>query len=693
MSASVTPEAFRRFADILPEGMLLLSGDGTILAANSRLAERLRLTPDGLAGTALGTLTADGTDAGRLLEDWSGTTRLSPAVITMRAGDELVRFRAEGALVERAPTAAERRFLVRLVPKQQVSDHALAVDEQVRALGAELARRRRVEHALRHREAELREIADAMPQMVWTARGDGTFDFYNRQLRDYSGLASGLALGERVGGWGWEPVVHPDDLAAVLAAWDAGRRTGEPITIEARLRRADGVYRWHLCRAVALRDTEGAIVRWIGTSTDVEDSRHAEEERRGSAQRWQFLAQASIALGSSLEIDQVLRTIARLSVPALADWCSVDMIEADGSVRRVAVTHADPILRDIADMAATYPPDPDARHPRTAVLRTGKSVLFREVPDEGLAQIAADEKHLAALRRLAYGSAIIVAVAARGRILGALTFATTAESGRRYGPDDLAFAEDLAHRAALAIDNARLYEEAQEANRLKDEFLATVSHELRTPLASMMNWVALLKQGKIGPEQVARGLDVLQRSGETQARLIDDILDVSRIVSGSLRLQPQPVEMADVVRDATETVRPAADAKRVRIDVACGAGARVVGDPARLQQVVWNLLANGVKFTPEGGHVAVRLERTPEEVLLVVTDSGEGITPEFLPFVFDRFRQAERVAKRRHAGLGLGLAIVKHLVEAHGGQVEAQSEGRGRGATFVVRLPSAPGSA
>src|SRR6185503_15492495 len=159
--------------------------------------------------------------------------------------------------------------------------------------------------------------------------------------------------------------------------------------------------------------------------------------RSGAAQRWQFLAQASIALGSSLEADQVLRTIARLSVPAFADWCSVDMIEADESVRRVAVTHADPTLRDIADMAATYPPDPDARHPRTTVLRTGRPVLFREVPDEGLAQIAADEKHLAALRRLAYGSVIIVAIAARGRILGALTFATTAESGRRYGPDDL----------------------------------------------------------------------------------------------------------------------------------------------------------------------------------------------------------------------------------------------------------------
>jgi PAS domain S-box-containing protein len=684
----VSPEVFRSFADSLPEGMLLVSGDGTILAANRRLSERLRRSSEALVGTPLATLTLDGTGVSRLLEEWSRSARLSPATLTMRAGDEVVRFLAEGAVIERAPAPAQRQLLVRLMPKQHVSESAPDLDRQVRALGDEIARRRRVEHALRHREAELREIADAMPQMVLTAREDGSLDFYNRQWRDYTGLA----LGESIG-WGWEPMVHPDDLEQVRTAWAEGGRTGQPLAVEARLRRGDGAYRWHLCRGVPLLDTDGTVVRWIGTAMDVEDLKRAEEERRASAQQWQFLAHASAALGSSLEVDQVLRTIARLSVPALADWCTVDMLEPDGSVRRVAVTHADPTKRDILDMAATYPPDPEGRHPRTGVLRTGRSVLIPEVPEEAPAQIASDEAHRAALHRLGYRSAMMVAIRARGRTLGALTFATS-ESGRRYGPEDLALAEDLAHRAALAVDNARLYAEAQEASRLKDEFLATVSHELRTPLASMMNWVALLRQGKIGPEQVARGLDVLQRAGETQARLIDDILDVSRIVSGRLRLQPQPVDLAEVVRDAVETVRPAADARRVRLEMAGDAdGVRVVGDPGRLQQVVWNLVANGVKFTPEGGWVAVRLEQTAEDARIVVTDSGEGIAPEFLPFVFDRFRQAERVANRRHTGLGLGLAIVKHLVEAHGGQVEARSDGRGRGSTFSVSLPLAPPAA
>jgi PAS domain S-box-containing protein len=569
--------------------------------------------------------------------------------------------------------------------KPHGSDRALDLDGQVRALAAEIARRRRVEHALRQREAELREIADAMPQMVWTSRGDGTLDFYNRQWRHYTGLAAGAGSG-----WGWEPVAHPDDLELARTSWAEGQRTGMPVTVEVRLRRADGTYRWHLCRAVPLRDTAGGVVRWIGTATDVEDRKRAEEERRGSAQRWQFLAQASTALGSSLDVDQVLRTIARLSVPALADWCTVDMLEPDGSVRRVAVTHADPTKRDIVDMAATCPPDPEGRHPRTAVLRTGRSLLISEVPDGWASQIASDESHLAALQRLAYRSAIIVAIRARGRTLGALTFAT-AESERRYGPDDLALVEDLAHRAALAVDNARLYAEAQESSRLKEDFLTTVSHELRTPLSSIMNWVALLRQGKITPEQTSRGLDLMQRAGESLARLIDDILDVSHIVSGRFRLEPRPVELAEVVRGAVDTVRPAAEAKRVRLEVAGDArDARVVGDPARLQQVGWNLLANAVKFTPEGGRVVIEVERTAEEARLLVSDSGEGIAPEFLPFVFERFRQAERVATRRHAGLGLGLAIVKHLVEAHGGQVEAQSEGRGHGATIVVRLPLAP---
>jgi signal transduction histidine kinase len=286
---------------------------------------------------------------------------------------------------------------------------------------------------------------------------------------------------------------------------------------------------------------------------------------------------------------------------------------------------------------------------------------------------------------------MLVPLLARGRSLGVIGLGAVAPG--RYDEDELAFVEDLARRAAMAIDNARLYHEAQQANRLKDEFLTTVSHELRTPLAAIMNWVSTLRQGRLSPERAARALEVVHRAGEAQARLIEDILDASRAVSGKLRLELREVHLADVMQEALDAVRPAAEAKGITIvpPVYASLGP-VAGDPARLQQVVWNLLANAVKFTPSGGRVAMRLERAPVEARIVVTDTGVGIEPAFLPYVFERFSQAGRADSRRHAGLGLGLAIVKYLVEAHGGRVEARSAGRDTGAEFVIGLPLAPAS-
>jgi PAS domain S-box-containing protein len=533
-------------------------------------------------------------------------------------------------------------------------------------------------------EERLRQLADAMPQMVWTAGPDGAVDFYNRRWFEYTGLSLAASLG-----WGWQPSLHPDDLPVVMAAWEEGRRAAAPVTVEARFKRADGIYRWHLARAVAVTDEAGRVLRWIGTSTDIDEQKRAELALRASEARWAFLAQASTTLASSLDYEQTLRTLTALTVPFLADWCSVDILESDGTPRRVAIAHADPGHAEIAARASVYPPDPEGRHPRTQVLRTGRSVLIPDVTESALAGITADGDHRRALQQLGYRSAMIVALTARGQTLGAITLATTG-SGRRYGSEDLAFAEDLAHRAALAVDNARLYREAQEANRLKDDFLTTVSHELRTPLASMMNWVAVLRQGKVGPDRITHALEVLQRSGQAQAKLIDDILDMSRSVTGRLRLELAPLDLAGVVTQALEAVRPAAEARKLAVEATLDpAAGPIVGDFHRLQQVVWNLLANAVKFTPEGGAVRVRLDRGSGVVRVVVADTGEGIASEFLPFVFERFRQADQTQARRHSGLGLGLAIVKHLVEAHGGRVTASSEGQGRGSTFIVTLPVA----
>jgi CheY-like chemotaxis protein len=234
-------------------------------------------------------------------------------------------------------------------------------------------------------------------------------------------------------------------------------------------------------------------------------------------------------------------------------------------------------------------------------------------------------------------------------------------------------------RAALAA--------AEEANRLKDEFLAVLSHVLRTPLNAILGWARMLRAGTLPPENVPRALETIERNAQVQAQLIEDLLDVSRIVSGKLRLEMRTVDVGDVVRETLETVRPTADARGVALTDAIGVVAPVSGDAHRLQQVIWNLLSNSIKFTPRGGTVHVHVSQDGTVVRIAVSDTGQGIDREFLPYVFDRFRQSSAPGKARRTGLGLGLAIVRHLVEAHAGTVAAASDGPGMGATFTVELP------
>ncbi len=270
----------------------------------------------------------------------------------------------------------------------------------------------------------------------------------------------------------------------------------------------------------------------------------------------------------------------------------------------------------------------------------------------------------------------------------------------------------LASQAAIAMDNARLYEaakkaraeaeqaaaeterlyrQAEESSRLKEEFLATISHELRTPLSAILGWARMLRLGQLSAENATKALDTIERNARAQAQLVDDLLDVSRIITGKLRMDVRPADPNSFIDAAVDSVRPAAEAKGVRVQKVIDTGAiSIPGDPVRLQQVVWNLLSNAIKFTPRGGRVQIRSERVNSHLEIVVSDTGLGISPDFLPHVFDRFRQADQKTSRQHGGMGLGLAIVRHLVELHGGTVSATSEGEGQGATFTVRLPISP---
>jgi PAS domain S-box-containing protein len=307
-------------------------------------------------------------------------------------------------------------------------------------------------------------------------------------------------------------------------------------------------------------------------------------------------------------------------------------------------------------------------------------------------------------------SYLAVAVKSRsGEVLGGLFFGH--ETAGVFSESHERIVEGLAAQAAVAMDNAalfeearrerakaekiaednaRLLEEAKEANRLKDEFLATVSHELRTPLTSITGWVRMLRSGMLDEPQASRALETIDRNTRAQTQIIEDLLDISRIISGKLRLDIRLVELASIIEAAIESARPAAEAKGIRLQMLLDPKASpVAGDADRLQQVVWNLVSNAVKFTPKGGRVQVRLERVNSHLEISVSDTGQGIAPGFLPHVFERFRQGDSSIARRYGGLGLGLAIVRQLVEMHGGTVAATSPGDGEGATFTVTLPLA----
>ena len=255
------------------------------------------------------------------------------------------------------------------------------------------------------------------------------------------------------------------------------------------------------------------------------------------------------------------------------------------------------------------------------------------------------------------------------------------------GSDITAERKMQVERDALLASEQSARADAERANRLKDEFLATVSHELRTPLTGILGWLQLLRGGQLDATRTVRALETAERNGKALAQIVDDILDVSRIMSGKLNLEVEPIRVADAIEGALDAMRPAAGAKEIRLHATLDSSAMVMGDAGRLQQIVWNLIANAVKFTPKGGKVAIVLEVLSSSIVITVRDQGRGIAPEFLPYVFERFRQADGATTRRHGGLGLGLSIVKHLVELHGGTVTAESEGDGKGATFRVVLP------
>jgi signal transduction histidine kinase/ActR/RegA family two-component response regulator len=427
------------------------------------------------------------------------------------------------------------------------------------------------------------------------------------------------------------------------------------------------------------------------------------------ASRLAFLAEAGNLLGSSLDYHITLANVARLTVPCLADWCIVDLVDEDGRLDRVTVVHADPAKVEMArELGRRYPPDANRPHGVPAVIRSGRAELYGEIPEERLREGVRDQEVLRLLEQLGLRSAMIVPLLARGRALGALTL-VVGDSGRRYGAEHLAFAQDLANRCAAAVDNARLYGAAQAAerrhrdleeelrlradalaaaSRQKDEFLAMLAHELRNPLAPIRNALYVLRLRGTDGTTLTWAEDVLERQVGRLARMIEDLLDVSRLTRGKVVLKRERVDLTRLARLAAEDHRAALQRGQLGLEMDLPPTPLwVEGDATRLAQVVDNLLHNAGKFTNPGGRVTVRVQRADGQAAITVRDTGIGIAPDLLPHVFETLTQADATLERSQGGLGLGLALVKGLVELHGGAVQAQSDGLGRGAAFTVTLP------
>ena len=489
---------YRILIEDMQEGALSLASDGTILYGNLHFAQMMEVPHSRIVGTSLFDYCEHDLEKLKELIEVGSVTSVKEEIYLGPVNGKLV-----PTYISASPILDEYSRRVGIV----ITD--LTAQKQHEEIVA-------TEKALRESEKRLREIADAMPQIVWTAGSDGRIDYFNKRWTGFSGL-------EQADESAWERIMHPEDFSRHSELWQRAVAGDGPYDIECRLKDVkSGCYSWHLCRALPVRDKDGAILRWYGTCTDINSQKEAEEDRE------------------------------RL------------------------VTNE----------------------------RTARNI-------------------------------------------------------------------------------------AESANRMKDNFLATLSHELRTPLNAILGYTQLMRKKGVGNGSfMENGLSVIERNARIQSDLISDLLDMSRIVSGKVSLELETIDLGLLINEIANSMQPGVDAKALNFHVDLESGIDdLMGDAIRIRQIIWNLVSNAIKFTPRGGRVGISAKRKTDRIEIEVKDSGQGISPDFLPHVFDTFRQADATTSRKFGGLGLGLSIVRHLTELHGGSVEAESSGENLGTTFRIKLP------
>ncbi|MBI2207775.1 MAG: GAF domain-containing protein [Candidatus Rokubacteria bacterium] len=638
----------------------------------------------------------DAAPIGRVLDEWldTPTIALSPGVAHPTDPH------AKIALVTIPFSAAGRNGVVAIGGTRDAfpSDTErlileIAANHAVIALhGATVsANQERQAQQLRRSEERYRTLLSNLPGVAYRARaetgwpieylGAGVIDLTGYAIDDFIGAPPRRRFRE---------LIHPDDRAGVRTRIKAALAERQPYENIFRVATPASADRWLWDRGQGLYDDDGRLVAIEGFITEITALNRAEANLREQTDALETVNHVSRLLSAELDYQALVQAVTdaatRLTHAAFGAFFYNVLNERGESYMLYALSGVSresfqdfPMPRNTPLFAPTFCGEGPVRIDDVRKdPRFGSNPPYHGMP----------AGHLPVRSYLA-----VPVVSRRGEVLGGLFFGHPQPAMFTERAEQIAVA--LAAQAAIAMDNARLYEkemraraDAETANRSKDEFLATLSHELRTPLNAVLGWTVMLRAGQLDEPTRARALQAIERNARGQAQLIEDLLDISRIVAGKLLLESRPVDLGAVTEAALDALRPAADARRIELSVAVDDGAiPVIGDPARLQQIIWNLLSNAVKFTPEGGRVALRVTSGSEYTDIVVSDTGLGITADVLPYVFDRFRQGDSSSTRRHGGLGLGLALVKHLTELHGGSVAVQSDGPGHGATFTVRLP------
>lgn len=611
---------FRALLEAAPDAMVIVDQHGVIVLVNALTKRMFGYLPEELIGKHVEILMPLQMRESHADHRAMYSTDLQPR--EMSGGLELQGLRKDGT-----------QFPIEVSLSPLETTQGVLVSSAIR----DVTVRKQVEDQLRQSDAQLRFILDSMPQKIRTTNPSGEVDYFNPQVTEFTGLSF-----EQLKDWGWTQFIHPDDVQGHVQAWKKAIETGEMFQFESRFRRFDGVYRWHFSRALPMRDQAGAIVMWVGSSTDIDDIKQAEAALQISEIRYRRLFEA--AKDGILILDFVNGRIVD-SNPYMSDL--------------LGYSHKSFLGKELWEIGLFK--DRAANEAAVKELQSNGYLRYEHLPLESKTGLAVEVEIVANAYREADHQVIqcnIRDITERSRL------------------------EKLLQSQARELENLHLR---------KDEFLAMLSHELRSPLAPIANAVQLMslqQDTESRTQQQARR--IIERQLAKLQRLVDDLLEVSRITSGRVQLRKEWVAISGIIQGAVETVRPLIQQRRHELTISMPVvPIWLSADAARLEQVMINLLTNAAKYTEEGGEIWLTVIKDRNECVIRVRDSGVGISPALLPHVFDLFTQAERSLDRSQGGLGIGLALVQRLTELHDGTVEAQSE-LGKGSEFIVRLPLQP---